>query len=275
MITADLHTHTRYSHGADSPEDMYASAAAAGLDIIGFSEHSPRPEGFTYRHEYRDKLRAHLPDYFREVRALRDNAKAGEPRALLAMEMDWLDGEEDFIRNACRAADFDYLIGSVHFLGRWGFDDGDEPWRAAGQEQCDAWYEAYFTAWEAMIRSGLFHIAAHPDLIKIYSVDRFHAWLARPESRARVRRCLTALRDAGMAMEVSSAGLRKACREIYPAPPFMELAAELGIPVTFASDAHSVRDVGRDFDRLADYARRFGYTRHAVFERGERGMLPF
>ncbi|MBD5646347.1 MAG: histidinol-phosphatase [Desulfovibrio sp.] len=275
MITADLHTHTRYSHGADSPAEMYAAAAAAGLAYIGFSEHSPRPEGFTYRHEYRDQLKAHLPDYFREVRALRDNAKPGRPRALLAMEMDWLDGEEDFIRKACKAADFDYLIGSVHFLGRWGFDDGDEPWRNAGQEQCDAWYEAYFTAWEAMISSGLFQIAAHPDLIKIYSVDRFHSWLARPESRAQVRRALTALADTGMALEISSAGLRKACREIYPAPPIMELAAELGIPVTFASDAHSVRDVARDFDRLADYARRFGYTQQALFARGRRSLLPF
>lgn len=275
MITADLHTHTRYSHGADTAEDMYAAAAAAGLAYIGFSEHSPRPEGFTYRHEYRDQLKAHLPDYFREVRALRDNAKPGQPRALLAMEMDWLDGEEGFIRKACKAADFDYLIGSVHFLGRWGFDDGDEPWRNAGQEQCDAWYEAYFTAWEAMLGSGLFQIAAHPDLIKIYSVDRFRAWLARPESRAQVRRCLTALADTGMALEISSAGLRKACREIYPAAPIMELAAELDIPVTFASDAHSVRDVARDFDRLADYARRFGYTQHVLFARGERSLLPF
>ena len=275
MIKADLHTHTRYSHGADSPKDMYAAAVAAGLEIIGFSEHSPRPEGFTYRREYRDQLKAHLPDYFREVRALRENARPGEPRALLAMEMDWLDGEEDFIRNACQAEDFDYLIGSVHFLGHWGFDDGDEPWRDAGEEQCAAWYEEYFTAWEAMLASGLFQIAAHPDLIKIYSSDRFHAWLARPESRARVRRALTALADTGMAMEVSSAGLRKACREIYPAPPIMELAAGLGIPVTFASDAHSVRDVARDFDRLADYARRFGYTRQALFERGQRAMLPF
>ena len=275
MISADLHTHTRYSHGADSPEDMYAAAAAAGLAYIGFSEHSPRPETFTYRHEYRDKLMAHLPDYFREVRALRDNAGAGAPRALLAMEMDWLDGEENFIRKACKAADFDYLIGSVHFLGHWGFDDDADDWRGASEEQCETWYAAYFTAWEAMIRSGLFQIAAHPDLIKIYSVDRFRAWLARPAGRAQVRRALTAMRDAGMALEISSAGLRKPCREIYPAPPIMELAAELTIPVAFASDAHSVRDVGRDFDRLADYARRFGYTQHAVFERGRRTMLSF
>ena len=275
MITADLHTHTHYSHAADSPADMYAAACAAGLDIIGFSEHSPRPEAFTYRHEYRDKLMAHLPDYFREVASLRANARPGQPRALLAMEMDWLDGEEDFTRRACGAAEFDYLLGSVHFLGHWGFDDGDEPWREAGQEECDARYEAYFAAWEAMLASGFFQIAAHPDLIKIYSVERFHAWLARPESRARVRRCLTALRDSGMAMEISSAGLRKPCRESSPAPPIMELAAELEVPVTFASDAHSVCDVGRDFDRLADYARRFGFTRQAVFEGGRVRLLPF
>lgn len=277
MITADLHTHTCCSHGADTAAAMYAAAAAAGLSCIGFSEHSPRPAGFDYRREYRDRLSASLPDYFREVKALRagGQGRPGSPSALLAMEMDWLEGEEAFTRRACGAEDFDYLIGSVHFLGHWGFDDGSEPWESAGQEQCDAWYAAYFTAWEAMIRSRLFQIAAHPDLIKIFSVRRFHHWLARAENLARVETCLRALREAGMAMEISSAGLRKPCREIYPAPAIMELAARLELPVSFASDAHSTKDVARDFARLADYARGFGFTQQTVFAGGRMASIPF
>lgn len=275
MISADLHTHTCYSHAADRPAEMYAAASAAGLAIIGFSEHSPRPQGFNYRHEYRDRLALHLPDYFQEVKAIRDSARPGQPRALLGMEMDWLDGQEDFTRRACAAEDFDYLIGSVHFLGDWGFDDGDEPWRHADQQKCAAWYEAYFTAWESMIRSGLFQIAAHPDLIKIFSVKHFHAWLALPQSQAQIRRCLEALAKADMALEISSAGLRKPCREIYPAAPIMKMAAELGLAVSFASDAHSFRDVARDFDLLADYAHSFGFRQQTVIERGRKCLLPF
>lgn len=277
MITVDLHTHTKYSHGANTPAEMYASALDKGLTLLGFSEHSPRPLGFDYLHEYREQLTRHLPDYAREVLALKAAPREGGHgpcRVLFGMEMDWLDGQEDYTRAACTAYDFDYLLGSVHFLGRWGFDDGVEPWRNASQEECESRYTAYFTAWEAMIRSGLFNIAAHPDLIKIFSVEQFHIWLAKAESTAQIRRCLTALRDAGMAMEISSAGLRKACREIYPAPPIMALAAELGLPVSFASDAHGVDDVAHGFARLASYAKAFGFREHVFFDKGRMTTLP-
>ena len=277
MITVDLHTHTKYSHAANSPAEMYASALDKGLTLLGFSEHSPRPLGFDYLHEYREQLTRHLPDYAREVLALKAAPREGGHgpcRVLFGMEMDWLDGQEDYTRAACTAYDFDYLLGSVHFLGRWGFDDGVEPWKSASQEECESRYTAYFTAWEAMIRSGLFNIAAHPDLIKIFSVEQFHIWLAKAESTAQIRRCLTALRDAGMAMEISSAGLRKACREIYPAPPIMALAAELGLPVSFASDAHGVDDVAHGFARLASYAKAFGFREHVFFDKGRMTTLP-
>ena len=109
---------------------------------------------------------------------------------------------------------------------------------------------------------------------KIFSVEQFHIWLARPESQEQIRRCLTALRDAGMAMEISSAGLRKACREIYPAPPIMALAAGLGLSVSFASDAHGTDDVAYGFARLASYARAFGFREYVFFDKGRRTSLP-
>lgn len=76
-------------------------------------------------------------------------------------------------------------------------------------------------------------------------------------------------------MEISSAGLRKACREIYPAPPIMALAAELRLPVSFASDAHSSDDVAYGFARLASYAKAFGFTEHVIFEKGRMTTQPF
>lgn len=274
MILADLHTHTRYSHGGNTPYEMHAAAAAKGLELIGFSEHSPRPQGFDYRNEYREHLSRHLPDYAHEVQELKKIHAHGPCRVLFGMEMDWLDGEEEHIRAACTAWDFDYLLGSVHFLGRWGFDDGSDAWKDLSQEECEKHYVAYFTAWRRMIESGLFRIAAHPDLIKIFSVERFHVWLANPRSLELIRQGLLALREQGMSMEVSSAGLRKACREIYPAPPIMALAAELGLPVSFASDAHGRDDVGYGFARLASYARSFGFREYAVFERGRKTTHP-
>lgn len=275
MITVDLHTHTKYSHGANTPAEMYASALDRGLTLLGFSEHSPRPAGFDYTHEYRDQLTRHLPDYAREVQELKAMHKDGPCRVLFGMEMDWLEGQADFVRASCKSYDFDYLLGSVHFIGRWGFDDGNGPWKEFSQEECEMQYRAYFTAWEAMLRSGLFDIAAHPDLIKIFSVEQFHVWLAKAGSLDLIRGCLTTLRDAGMSMEISSAGLRKACREIYPAAPIMALAAEMNLPVSFASDAHGTDDVGYGFARLASYARTFGFREHTVFVKGRMTARPF
>lgn len=277
MIRADTHLHTCYSHGAHTPWEMHVAAQNRGLGLIGFSEHSPRPLGFNYVHEYREQLTQSLPRYVEEVLAIKERAKnaAGSCQVLLGLEMDWLEGQADFIRRAISAYPYDYLIGSVHFIGTWGFDDGRGRWENVGQEECEARYAHYFRNWKDMLASGLFQIAAHPDLIKIFSVEQFHIWLAKPASRALVRECLVALRDSGMAMEISSAGLRKACGEIYPAPEIMEMAADLSLPVSLASDAHCMGDVAGGFDRLMVYAKSFGFTSQTIYERGRAMSLPF
>lgn len=276
MIRVDLHMHTRYSHGRDDPQAMYAAAQAAGLELMGFSEHSPRPCGYDYTREYREQLRESLPRYVSEVAALKDKAaREGGCQVLFGMEMDWLDGAEAFVREACAACPFDYLIGSVHFLGNWGYDDVLETWDSFSQGECEQHYRDYFAAWRRMIASGLFNIAAHPDLIKIASVDRFHCWLNTSAAEELVGTALRELRDAGMAMEVSSAGLRKPCREIYPAPLFMRLARELNVPIAFASDAHTTDDVAYGFPRLLTYARAFGFTESVSFCKGQLRRHPF
>lgn len=273
MIQADLHLHTCYSHGANTPAEMYEAALQKGLRLIGFSEHSPRPEAYTYAHEYREQLKRFLPRYVQEVTALKQRNPG--LHVLLGLEMDWLDGEEEFIRQSVQAYDYDYIIGSVHFLGHWGFDDGHDAWANVSQEECEERYRSYFHAWRNMIKSGLFQIAAHPDLIKIYSINQFHIWLQKSEAKALLQSCLLAMRDSGMAMEISSAGLRKACHEIYPCPQIMKMAARLGIPASMASDAHNTRDLAADFDKLADYAQSFGYQEQTIFMHGSKSSLPF
>ena len=86
MITADLHSHTRYSHGASTPQEMYAAACTAGLKLLGFTEHSPRPLGFDYTNEYREQLSRFMPTYAREVCELRDNAAPDACQVLFGME---------------------------------------------------------------------------------------------------------------------------------------------------------------------------------------------
>lgn len=271
MITVDVHTHTLYSHGADTPADMFAAARAKGIQLYGFSEHSPRPHAYNYTHEYREHLTKNFPVYVREVQALQQQFPG---QVLLGMEMDWLDDELDFIHGAIKAYDFDYLIGSVHFLKTWGYDDDPGDWAVADKAVYSARYEEYFLTLARMARSGLFQIAAHPDLIKIFSVDVFHRWLRDSASLDLIREALIAIKDNGMAMEVSTAGLRKPCKECYPGPQIMQLAADVGVNISLGSDAHAVSHAAYVFDQLEAYVRSFGYSSSVWYCQGQMHIRP-
>lgn len=277
MIRVDLHTHTVCSHGKNTVREMFAAGRAKGLILQGFSEHSPRPAGYDYPVEYRDKLAARYPAYLREVRELaaEQAARPDGGEVLLGLELDWLEDEPDFMAEVARSQPYDYIIGGIHFLGRWGFDWSADEWTAFSADELAGLYARYYRTMTAMARSGLFRIVAHPDLIKIFTVDAFRAWLERPGSLDMVAGALTAARDAGMALEISSAGLRKPCREIYPGPAILRLAADLGLPVTFASDAHSTADVAASFEVLARYAAGAGYAESLVFRGGDTRRVPF
>lgn len=274
MITIDLHSHTHYSHARDSVADMVAAAEATGLAVFGLSEHSPRPAGRDYPVEYRSRLQRGFARYVAEVLALRDEPHRRSPRILFGLEVDWFDDKLPYIRELTTTLPYDYLIGGLHFLGSWGFDFTPEDWAGLSFEECAAHYEAYYRSLTAMARSRLVHIAAHPDIIKIFTVEHFRQWLSG-DNLDLVRDALIAVRDNGMAMEVSSAGLRKPCAEIYPCPVIMKLAADLNVPISFASDAHASDQIAWKFDELAAYAASFGYNRSLFFVRGEARYADF
>lgn len=277
MINADLHSHTCFSHGQNTPLEMHLSATKKGIHLLGFSEHSPRPQGYNYKNEYRERLNNHLNDYVNQVLAIKRNAATNPDscQVLFGMEIDWLNGEETFINHAVKQFDFDYLIGSVHYLDHWGFDDSKKDWDMLSQEECEKLYVRYFEIWQTMLKSRMFQIAAHPDLIKIFSIDQFRIWLQKPQTINLIKSSLLALRDAGMAMEISSAGLRKQCNEIYPHPILCKIAAELDISISFASDAHNNDDIAFGFSELAEYAHSFGFTKQVFFDHGQMTSLTF
>ena len=254
---------------------MYLAARDRGLAVVGFSEHSPRPAGYAYPSDYQDRLKAGFADYIREVGQMALRGKGEGVSVLLGLEMDYLPGQEDYADKLRRGHTFDYLIGGLHFQGTWGFDYSANDWAPLSRERRFAVYARYYEDLSAMCRTCFFHIAAHPDLVKLFSIDSFRAWLERDEAIARVTSALTAMKDNGVFMEISSAGLRKPCREIYPGPTIMALAAGLGLGVTFASDAHCVKTPAFAFDELARYAASFGYTHCHIVEKGRARPLPF
>jgi histidinol-phosphatase (PHP family) len=192
-------------------------------------------------------------------------------RILVGVEFDFFPGHEARIAVECREYGFDYALGAVHFLSEWGFDFAATDWQGMSQRGLFELYERYFEIVAQMAASGLFQIAAHLDLVKIFSKDAFAAWVAAGRGGCADRlfeRCLEAMADFNMALEVSTAGLRKPCREIYPCPRVMELASKKGIPVALASDSHTVGQVGYAFDQLFAYLRAFGYDSSVYFQQG-------
>lgn len=272
-VLTDLHTHTNASHAVDTVQAMYASARDQGIQILGFSEHSPRPLGYDYPVEYRDRLTQCFPRYVEEVLALKNNTDGIE--VLLGMEMDWFSEEEAFIRQAASSYPFEYMLGSVHFLGKWPFDSMPKDWEQFDENKRYELYASYFACVSDMAASELFDIAAHPDIIKIFSVDSFSRWIEKQDSLDIVHDTLQSIKQAGMAIEVSSAGLRKPCASIYPCPAIMRLAFDMDLPIAISSDAHAVSHTAYAFDQLKKYAASFGYRDSVYFKNRQCYKLPF
>lgn len=263
-VTVDLHSHTRYSHGKDTVPAMADAALAKGMAVFGFSEHSLRPAGYVYPRDYQARIEAGFPAYIREVLAERERHK-GRMDVLLALEMDYMPAEEDYAREAVSAHPYDYVIGGLHYQGYWGFDYSADDWADLSDAACAGKFVRYYEDMVRMAETGMFQIAAHPDLVKLFRKETFSAWVKTPAAQDAVCAALTAVKRNGMAMEVSSAAIRKGLGEPYPGPVIMGLARDISLPISFGSDAHAAADVAFGFDVLAGYARKFGYAQSAVF----------
>lgn len=270
MILADLHIHTKVSHGLATVEEMYAAACAAGLEYLGFSEHSPLPPGFSCR-LYQENFERDFPAHCAEVLALK--TRADSPRVLLGIELDWIPSNMAYMRDLLASQPFDYVIGSLHFLGEMsiGFNAN---WECPPETAFER-FERYYREMARMAESGLVHIASHPDFIKLRCFDLFQEWLCQPQSRVCISEAMSALRRNNVLMEVSSAGLRQAFCEPYPGPMIMDMAAREDVRIMLASDAHRPEDVAGEFDELARYARSYGYRECGIVVGGERRFLPF
>jgi len=278
-VLTDYHLHLRPDgHDADvaeyhTPANVARYRAAAderGIAELGVSEHVYRfaqaldvwrhPFWETFAHDDLDAYCA----FVREQTDLR-----------LGIEADFVPGAEDRMANLLDARDFDYVVGSVHFM-RGGAVDMDDysVWDGGGSVE-EIWMRYFQTIGEAA-RSGLFDIAAHPDLVKYWSPPTPGDSARRPEGDLRryYEPAVEGIAEAGIAVEVSTAGLRKPAGEIYPAPAFLEMCVDAGVPVALSSDAHRPEDVGADYDRALELLARLGVSELSVFERRQRRLEP-
>ncbi|NGO39545.1 histidinol-phosphatase HisJ family protein [Limisphaera ngatamarikiensis] len=246
---ADYHMHTPLCrHARGEPVEYALRARALGLREIGFADHAPMPQD-----DFDDwRMRAsELEAYVAAVEAAR--RAVPEVKIRLGLEVDYLPGLEGWIRELAGRHAWDFLIGSVHYVTEdWAIDHPGQVRRWEGVDPASVW-QAYLERLEAAAGSGLFDILGHVDLPKKFG--------HRPPAELAPlwRRLFEVARRAGCAIEINTAGLRKPCGEMYPAPALLRMAFEAGVGLTFGSDAHAPEEVGSDWAEAVRLARAAGY----------------
>jgi histidinol-phosphatase (PHP family) len=168
------------------------------------------------------------------------------------------------------ARDWDYVVGSVHFLGDRSLDTEEfSVWE--GFDSADRVWGRYFETLAGAAQSGLFDILAHPDLVKVWGGDRP---LPEGDLRRFYYSAMESIAEVDVAIEVSTAGLRKPVGEIYPARAFLEMAIDAGKPLVLSSDAHMPDQLGYAYDEALKLLESLGVKEIAVFERRQRRMVP-
>jgi histidinol-phosphatase (PHP family) len=275
MLT-DYHLHLRSDdldasaaeHFTPANAERYREAAdVRGIAELGVSEHIYRFRQALelWRHPFWEQYAVDdLGDYCGFVREQTD--------LRLGIEMDFIAGAEDRTANMLEAQDFDYVVGSVHFIRDGAVDMDDYSVWGSGRSAEEVWSRYFHTVAESAA-CGLFDIIAHPDLVKYWG-SAAAGRLPERDPRFYYEPAIEAIAEAKIAVEVSTAGLRKPAGEIYPAPAFLEMALEAGAPVALSSDAHRPEDVGADYEQALELLGSLGVQELSVFERRVRRLEP-
>jgi len=259
-MIVDLHNHTPLCNHAEGTIDEYImSAIESKTQIFGFSDHAPMDLDPKYRMKF-EEMKTYETDVL--------NAKVKyqeEIKILLGYEVDYLKGHMD---ERVLKSDVDYLIGSVHFLEGWGFDNPEFIGKWEEQDIDEVW-QKYFDTIEEMAKTKLFDIVGHIDLIKVFK------FMPKGDIVKMAFNALLAIKAAGMVLELNVAGYRKKVEEPYPSRQLLEVVFTLNIPITFSSDAHKPEQVAMFNDEIVEMARSVGYTKCSYFVKRQRLEIAF
>lgn len=262
-LPGDYHVHTRFSDGEGEPAQCVERALGLGLPAIGISDHlTPAVLGaegdWSIRHDCLDEY----------VGAVRD-AAARYPgiTVLLGVEADYVPGAEDELAGLLGAYPFDYVIGGLHYIDGFSFDD-EATREDALWDDAASLYRRYYALVSRAAACGLFDVLAHLDYVMLWG-RRTEADISAAEDEA-----LAAMAAGGVAIEVNTTGTLDPAGRMYPAPGLLERARRLGIPLVFGSDAHEVGQVGWQWDAAVALARRAGYRTSLELSSRTQRPLP-
>lgn len=252
----DYHMHTPLcGHAVGEPSEYVEQALKVGLAEVGFSDHAPLVSHPDPRYTM---SREQLPQYHRMMEALQKKYPAFTIK--IGVEADYIPGFEKETFKIVEGYPYDFVIGSIHFIDAWAFDDPDPLQKVKWKEKdIDTVYRDYYKLLRKSAESGLFDIMGHVDLVKKFGHRAAGDMTAEIEDTARV------FKKCGVTVEINTSGLRKPVKEIYPSLDALKIYRRQNVPITFSSDAHDPSDVGRDYDKAREWALAAGYKEYSVF----------
>jgi histidinol-phosphatase (PHP family) len=259
MINFDYHMHTNLSDGANTHEEMILSAIDKGFNEIGFSDHFciKFPVKWAVNTEGIARLEAKVGEMKQKF--------GNRIKILFGLEVDYFPEFENEIRKALQRSNFDYVIGSIHFLDDWNYDTDKSRY---AEFRNDYLYEWYFGELQNAVKSGLFDYMAHPDLIKKHRI-----WPNTSKTRL-FRETAKVFADFGVAYEVNTSGKDRPCKEFFPGMDFLNELFQSGVPVTMGSDSHQADQIGRYFDEAKELLRKTGYQSLIRYKNREKIVEP-
>lgn len=286
-----LHPHVDSVRPGDPPQGEYPTdlieryiegAATRGVTELGFTEHlyrcreavavlgpfwedpnTPGDLSSLSEEMVASDLTLSLEDYVEAVTTARDR---GLP-VKLGLEVDFFPETIDSVMELLAPYPWDYLIGSVHWIGGWAIDASHSLFEFERRGVDIAW-EQYFDLESRLAASGAVDVLAHVDVIKKYGI-----WPTIDPSPW-YQAVIEAAAAGGTAVEVSSQGLRNPAAEVYPAPDLLAGFRRAGVPITLASDAHHPSEAGWGHDEVVAAASRAGYSTRMAFDRRQATSVP-
>jgi histidinol-phosphatase (PHP family) len=267
-LLTDYHVHLRPDSRENTAERFFTAANAEryreaaserGIAELGVAEHI-----------YRFSAALEIWDHPFWRRYAHCGFVREETDLKLGIEMDFVPGREDRIANLLDNREWDYVVGSVHFLRDHSVDAEDYSIWGTGESPENVW-RRYFETVAESARSGLYDIISHPDLVKVWGRA---APVPDGDPRRYYEPAAEAFADSGVAVELSTAGWRKPVGEQYPAVPFLEMLVDAGCPLALSSDAHTAEQLGFEYERALELLEQVGVGEIAVFERRQRRLEP-
>lgn len=268
MLT-DYHNHLeRGTLTLDYLKQFTSEAKAKGIQHFGISEHAYhfyQTKNILSNQWVNERRYYDMEDYVK----LFGQAWDANIDVKMSIEMDYTPGKHQEMRQFIESYDFDYVIGSIHWIGNFGIDLAEYRSEWDKRDVKDT-YIQYFDQVVTLAQSNLFDIIGHIDLVKIFNyIPTDEQFLMEQYERA-----TTALSNSKTCVEISTAGLRKPVGKLYPDPRLLQLCYKKNIPIVLSSDAHVPGDVGADYDQAISLAKSVGYKTLMTFEKGIRKEVP-